>query len=316
MKKKLYDLTIEEFVRLLCGIEKVYEIECKVHGHKRGVEEDEEFGIKGTYDQIRDVLLDEAVEHPENKYLRSSIDKFENSFFDYHMELSDLDVYNYLEEKTRCFGKDRANIVLKEMEMWHCQYIDEERTSIINKKIDEGWRDYKVIEKEVYTLKSGERHSTGEVCRVIDYEDAYKKVFGIAYDFNYDRAICLLKHKIGGEQQNVALKNDGAKSDNGATFPEKLNTEKAKTLLQKAVKIGLCDSNYKWLKSKALLAYFADKASEYLELGKGEYDGKKKVSWKPFETLFGMKKLSMAKQSYQNTGTFPDGYTDVGKLFK
>lgn len=112
-----------------------------------------------------------------------------------------------------------------------------------------------------------------------------------------------------------ALKTDKPDKSSSQTLPEELNTEKARTLLQRAVKIGLCDDSYKWLKSKALLAYFADMASEYLGLGKGEYDGKKKVSWKPFETLFVCEKLSLAKQDYQKTGTLPDGYMDVNRLF-
>lgn len=106
-----------------------------------------------------------------------------------------------------------------------------------------------------------------------------------------------------------------AGSEDGVILPKELNTEEAIILLQKAVKIGLCDDSYKWLKSKALLAYFADKASEYLGLGKGEYDGKKKVSWKPFETLFVYENLSVAKQDWIKTGTLPDGYKDVDRLF-
>lgn len=100
------------------------------------------------------------------------------------------------------------------------------------------------------------------------------------------------------------------------TLPEELDTAKAKGLLKKAIAAGICDDTYKWLKSKALLAYFADKVSEYLGLGKGEYDGKTKTSWKPFETLFRINGLSGAKRDYQKTGTLPDGYSDVNKLFE
>lgn len=101
-----------------------------------------------------------------------------------------------------------------------------------------------------------------------------------------------------------------------ATIPKELNTEKAKALIQKAIQKGLCDNNYKWLKSKALLAYFADRASEHLNLGKGKYGDKIKTSWKPFETLFNAKGLSGAKNDYQKTGTLPDGYEIVDKLFE
>lgn len=98
-------------------------------------------------------------------------------------------------------------------------------------------------------------------------------------------------------------------------FPNELNSDKAKNILQKAMEAGLCDDAYKWIKSKALLAYFADKASEYLGLGKGEYDGNPKTSWKPFETLFDISGLSGAKRDYQKTGTLPIGHSEVDNLF-
>lgn len=101
----------------------------------------------------------------------------------------------------------------------------------------------------------------------------------------------------------------------GIVLPNELNTDEAKSILQNAINAGFCDTNYQWKKTKALLAYFADKASEYLGLGKGEYDGKAKTSWKPFESLFGISGLSGAKRDYQKTGTLPDGYKDVDNLF-
>ncbi len=98
--------------------------------------------------------------------------------------------------------------------------------------------------------------------------------------------------------------------------PIEFNTQEAIDLLQKVINNGFCDNNYKWTKSKSLLAYFADRASEYLGLGKGEYDGKLKTSWKPFEILFEMNGLSGAKKDYQRTGTLPDGYNTIDQLFK
>ena len=95
-----------------------------------------------------------------------------------------------------------------------------------------------------------------------------------------------------------------------------LNSDEFKSLISSAIKKGLCDNNCEWLESKALLAYFADRASERLKLGKGEYDGKTKTSWKPFETLFGIKGLSGAKRDYQKTGTLPNGHEEVDELFE
>lgn len=99
-------------------------------------------------------------------------------------------------------------------------------------------------------------------------------------------------------------------------LPIELNTEKAKELLRKTIQKGFCDNNYKWLRTKSLLAYFADRTSEYLELGKGEYDNQKKISWKPFEILFNKKGLAGAKRDYEKTGLLPIDYKEIDKLFE
>lgn len=127
-----------------------------------------------------------------------------------------------------------------------------------------------------------------------------------------DISVCL------GLNDNLVISGSQQQQENSESLPlpDLLNTDKAKALLNKAIIAGLCDDTYKWLNSKALLAYFVDKASESLGLCKGEYDGKPKTSWKPFEVLFGVKGLSGAKRDYQKTGTLPYGYNDVDKLFE
>ena len=101
-------------------------------------------------------------------------------------------------------------------------------------------------------------------------------------------------------------------------FPVELQTDEAKQVIAKAVELNLCSVDngvYSWGKTKALLAYFADRASEYLQLGKGIYDDKIKISWKPFEMLFGIKGLAQSKKDYQRTGNTPIGFDIVEKIF-
>ncbi len=99
-------------------------------------------------------------------------------------------------------------------------------------------------------------------------------------------------------------------------IPEELRTEKAAQMFEKAISIGLCDEYYHWRYSKVLLAYFADRASEYLQLSKAEQDGKKKVFWKPFETLFQVSGLSGARNTYTNkTGILPQNHKIVDAIF-
>ena len=109
-------------------------------------------------------------------------------------------------------------------------------------------------------------------------------------------------------------------------LPDKLNTDKGKKLFQKLVDNGFCDEAYRWNKPKALLAYFADKASEYLGIGKGQMtNGTIKISWKPFESLFWVrdksgkwakvKGLSGARNDYQKTGALPCNSKAIDNLF-
>lgn len=102
------------------------------------------------------------------------------------------------------------------------------------------------------------------------------------------------------------------------TLPAELNTDKGRALLEKAIKAGLCDEEYNWKKSKALLAYFASKASEFLELGKGlkgNSDDRVRTSWKPFETLFKQNGLSGSDADYKKTGALPEWHEIVDGLF-
>ncbi len=99
-------------------------------------------------------------------------------------------------------------------------------------------------------------------------------------------------------------------------IPKELESDQAKQLFDKARSLGLLDDDYQWKKSKALLAYFADKASIRLGLSKAEQDGQPKIPWKPFETLFHISGLADAKNVYINkTGKLPIGHDIVDTVF-
>lgn len=110
------------------------------------------------------------------------------------------------------------------------------------------------------------------------------------------------------DEQEESHQNSQAYS---GILPEKLvNDMIAQGMVERA------GNGLKWLKTKALLAYFAELASEKYRLGKGEYNGKIKTAWKPFETLFGINGLSGARNDNLKTGTQPDGYSQIDELFK
>ena len=145
MKKDVLELTIEEFVRVLCGMEKTYTVYLK---HFPITTNEKEREIVGTYSQIHDLFTDLSIANPENESARDALKYVEETLFDYGTELSDLDIYDYLEEKTKGFTQERCRIVLKEMEMYHSMYVDEERSSYVKEKIKNGWEEYKTIKIE------------------------------------------------------------------------------------------------------------------------------------------------------------------------
>lgn len=67
----------------------------------------------------------------------------------------------------------------------------------------------------------------------------------------------------------------------------------------------------KWMKSKALLAYFVEVANDELNLRRGE---KRQV--RPFEIIFNTKGLTGAKNDYKKTGVLPFGHKEIDKIFQ
>lgn len=186
MKKKLYDLTIEEFVRLLCDMPKVYTLKIQVYPKDFEVDE-----IVGTYDELYDLFQELNIGSPEQESVKAGIDYIENNLFDYKMELSNLDIYDYLDEKTHHFDPDRVRVILDEMSMWHCMYINEERIGVVNEKIQNGWDDCPTRKNNDSSINEHE----GEI--FIDYPKAYMEIYGAAYDYTYMVAVGLLNNKLG-----------------------------------------------------------------------------------------------------------------------
>ena len=105
-------------------------------------------------------------------------------------------------------------------------------------------------------------------------------------------------------------------------LPEVLNTDEAKRLLDRLCKAGFAkieDGGYRWIGTKVLCAYFADRASHSLNLSNTmDKEGNITTSWKPFEALFGIDGLKVAKQNWMrlNTKFEPTGFEAIAKLFE
>lgn len=114
-------------------------------------------------------------------------------------------------------------------------------------------------------------------------------------------------------------KAEAAGSMDAPELPKELDTDRARLLFKKAEAAGLMkpDGNgYKWNGTKALCAYFSERAGEYLGLHKVETDNGKAAVWKPFEKLFNLDNFKTCKQDRLKTGTLPKDSKIVDALFQ
>lgn len=102
-------------------------------------------------------------------------------------------------------------------------------------------------------------------------------------------------------------------------LPKELQSDDAKKFFAKAIDLGLMSESYEWKKGLQLLACFAREMSLHLNMGKGyNADGTKRISWKPFEILFDIKrnKLRSNYNDIQKTGQNPSDIDLIDKVFE
>ena len=96
----------------------------------------------------------------------------------------------------------------------------------------------------------------------------------------YEYSVEVLRNHYENNQESHQL--------NAQNLPPELSTPQAAKIFQRAKEEGLINDGYNWLKGKQFLACFARRMSLALNLGKGlNPDGTQRISWKPFEDLFG-----------------------------
>lgn len=127
MKKDMADLSLEEFVRVICNMEKVYTLEMKLYPLDPNDEKDV---IMGTYSQLYDTLMEVLGRYPDNTYAQHCIEQVEENLFDYKLAFSELDIYNYLDEKTKGFQKERCLIFLGDLKMFHSIHVFQDGYSL------------------------------------------------------------------------------------------------------------------------------------------------------------------------------------------
>ena len=125
MKKQLYDLTIEEFTRLLLDYEEKYHLDLTAYDKDL---KKEGYTLIGTYEQLRDA----TIMHPK------LYKQIEDTLFDYRLTLNELDIYNYLEFTTKNFNADRIKIILDEMQCFYLlTYTEDINSQVMDHYIKE-----------------------------------------------------------------------------------------------------------------------------------------------------------------------------------
>lgn len=127
MKKNLLELSVEEFTRVLLDFEETHHVEMKSIDPETGELRKDE--IVGTYEQIEDACFG----------FDSLYEQVKEKLFDYNMDLTKLDIYNYLEHQTSNFMKDKVKIVLWEMKCIYDDYCEVVNEEARLEYLEKGW---------------------------------------------------------------------------------------------------------------------------------------------------------------------------------
>jgi hypothetical protein len=111
---------------------------------------------------------------------------------------------------------------------------------------------------------------------------------------------------IFGKQQNMNDLPSTEKTEQIRVYPAELDTDKARALFKKAIKKGFMNEDFSFNGTKYQMAYFAEIAAEKLNL---------KYTWKPFETLWGVKYLAQTRRESKEYIGKVEQQKDIDSIF-
>lgn len=193
MKKQLFDLTIEEFTRILLDYPERLEFQINEFDENGKKTEKEPDTLVGTYKELNRIAEDFAPDNP----VRTSIQRALSTHFDYDMQLNKLDIYNYLEHITSNFHEERVRIVLNEMDCFYQMvYLEDIDSDVQKQYIEKGWE---IPTIEINLNKIGAKIEGKEAVTVPDYKAMREKIY-LCRGFMYHNAIGLLKRKLQSDE--------------------------------------------------------------------------------------------------------------------
>lgn len=236
MKKQLFDLTIEEFTRLLLDYPERIEFQINEYEANGTRKEGEPDILTGTYDDLNSFAESFEPNHPVRISMQSAL----SNHFDYDMQLNRLDIYNYLEHITSNFHEERVRIVLNEMDCFYQMvYLEDIDKEVYRKYKEHGW--------EVPTITQKNKIS-GQEYTYTDFDTMRGKIYPCR-GFTYHIAIGVLTRKLQAiETSNPIYPDDFC--ENGRTM--KITTDVLVELLNKT---GINENNSDKTKIAKLISY-------------------------------------------------------------
>ena len=223
MKSSYLELTLHEFLDTITNKRIVYKYEMKPSMNE-GDESDTFIGHKDDLiNGFKKMTANlRAVENPDTNTIET-LKSFDNIISDlsasddyYFDELTDIEVYNYLDTITKGFDPERVKLILWDIDVYYnMEYLERIDEESMNKFLKNGW-EIPYVDKRILQLENGKTFETGGYP---DYEKMREKTH-IADGWSIMRAISILKKKLK-EEENTKL-TEGVKSQyvTGSVFEE------------------------------------------------------------------------------------------------
>jgi hypothetical protein len=287
-------------------------------------EEDESDEVVGDKQTIINVFMDIISKHEDSdnsmiKGMERIVNKLREKDEYVFTELSEIEIYNYLDHITRGFDVERVRIVLWDIDVYYnmdfSERINKESMNIYLKN------KWEIPQKEI-VIKHPKNGIEIEKYMGNDYEKMINRTHMCA-SWNIDRAINMLKKKLNNNGKNEITNINPIKNK----FTEQQAADLHNTLCKKGLMQPDIDSFFYWFgvtdnsenvkrlkwtgKSKSLLAYFIDKITDKYNLKHGE---KRMIN--PFETMFKVTRITSAINNYKKTGDLPIEHEIIDELLK
>jgi len=133
-------------------------------------------------------------------------------------------------------------------------------------------------------------------CMKIDNGDSPEEIA------RYKDYIKMLRYEYLGSYEA----KDQKQTVESVIIPEELDTPEAREIFNKAIQAGFMNSDYSFNGTRPQMAYFAEKASEYLKL---------KYKWKPFIQLWNFKYFPQTRRESIDVYGYVDKQDEIDIIF-